>query len=146
MAPPTLRSGPWDPQQVADHLSAAVIPLRLATSGTFPLVQSLWFTFDGESLWCATQQDSVAVKRVHRDGNVGFEVAGDAPPYRGVRGTGRATIDPERGAEVLGLLLDKYLGSEPTPLATWLLSRAHTEVAMRIDDLSVSSWDYSARM
>lgn len=146
MTSPALRSGPWDAEQVAAHLAAAVIPLRLATAGTHPMVQSLWFTFDGASLWCATQVDSLVVARIRRNAAVGFEIAADAPPYRGVRGTGRATIDPSRGAEVLASLLDRYLGPEATPLGTWLLSRAETEVAIRIDDLAVSSWDYSARM
>lgn len=146
MTSPALRSGPWDGAQVDRYLRDAVIPLRLATSGTFPLVQSLWFAFDGTALWCATQADSVAATRVTRNGRVGFEIAADTPPYRGVRGTGHATIVPERGADVLTELLLRYLGSDTTPLATWLLSRAATEVALRIDTLTVTSWDYSGRM
>lgn len=143
---PTLRSGPWDQQRVREHLESAVIPLRLATAGTFPLVQSLWFTFDGASLWCATQADSVVARRVRRSANVGFEIASDLPPYRGVRGTGTASVDMTRGPEVLAELIDRYLGDEPTPLGEWLLSRSDTEVAIRIDGLTVTSWDYSARM
>lgn len=123
-----------------------MIPLRLATAGTFPLVQSLWFTFDGSSLWCATQADSVVARRVQRSANVGFEIASDMPPYRGVRGTGTASLDDTRGPEVLGVLIDRYLGAEPTSLGDWLLSRADNEVAIRIDGLTVTSWDYSARM
>ena len=143
---PTLRSGPWDEQRVREHLEAAVIPLRLATAGTFPLVQSLWFTFDGSSLWCATQADSVVARRVQRNSHVGFEIASDLPPYRGVRGTGTASLDTGRGPEVLAGLIDRYLGAEPTPLGAWLLSRSDREVAIRIDGLTVTSWDYSARM
>lgn len=146
MIEPVLRSGPWDGQQVAAHLHESVIPLRIATAGTFPLVQSLWFTFDGSTLWCATQADSVVARRVQRESKVGFEIAADQPPYRGVRGSGNATIDPDAGARVLAHLIERYLGPEPTPLGEWLLSRADNEIALRIDDLVVSSWDYSARM
>ncbi len=146
MTPPALRSGPWSAEQVDDYLSSTVIPVRLASAGRQPLVQSLWFAYDGAALWCATQEDSVVAKRVRRDGRVGFEVAADAPPYRGVRGTGRATVVPERGAQVLADLITRYLGSTPTPLATWLLSRSATEVALRIDELALTSWDYSGRM
>lgn len=146
MAPLTLRSGPWSSTQITDHLKQAAIPLRLATAGTFPLVQSLWFHFDGSSLWCATQADSVVACRIAREANVGFEVAPDTPPYRGVRGTGHATIDAARGPDILELLIDRYLGTDPTPLGAWLMSRASTEVAIRITDLTVTSWDYSARM
>lgn len=145
-SPPTLRSGPWEQQRVREHLAKSVIPLRLATAGTFPLVQSLWFTFDGASLWCATQADSVVARRVRRNANVGFEIASDLPPYRGVRGTGTASLDATRGSDVLAELIDRYLGAEPTPLGEWLLSRSSTEIAIRIDELVVTSWDYSARM
>jgi hypothetical protein len=43
-------------------------------------------------------------------------------------------------------LIDKYLGDRTVPLAKWLLSRLDEEVAIRIDSLTVTSWDYSSRM
>jgi hypothetical protein len=73
-------------------------------------------------------------------------VAPDAPPYHGVRGRGVATLDPARGAEVLGLLVDRYLGTRESPFARWLLARASAEVAIRIEPSSLVSWDFSARM
>ena len=141
-----VRSGPWSPDRVRAHLRDARIPLRLATNGEFPLVQSLWFLLDEDALWCATQADAVVVRRVTRDARCGFEVSADQPPYRGVRGTGRAQIVPDAGREVLPRLIARYLGDEPTDLSRWLLSRLDREVAIRIDDLSVTSWDYSGRM
>jgi hypothetical protein len=108
-------------------------------------VQSLWFSFDGAALWCCTHKDSILVARLTRDARCGFEVCADSPPYRGVRGTGTATAEPAAATIVLPGLISRY-GQEGTPLATWLLSRIHDEVAIRISDLSVTSWDYSARM
>jgi hypothetical protein len=141
-----IRSGPWTSDQVDQYLRATAIPLRLATAGRKLLVQSLWFEFDGSSLWCASQSDSVLVRRLRKDDRIGFEVSADAPPYRGVRGHGRAHLDPPRAADLLPRLIERYLGSTPSPLADWLLSRIDNEVAIRIDDLTVTSWDYSARM
>ena len=141
-----IRSGPWSANQIDAHLRSATIPIRLASSGTFPLVQSLWFTFDGTALWCATPRDSVLSKRLSRANGIGFEVAADTPPYFGVRGTGRAHLLPSDAATVLPQLIDKYLGDQTVPLAKWLLSRLDEEVAIRIDSLTLSSWDYSARM
>ena len=141
-----IRSGPWSANQIDAHLRSATIPIRLASSGTFPLVQSLWFTFDGTALWCATPRDSVLSKRLSRANGIGFEVAADTPPYFGVRGTGRAQLLPADAATVLPRLIDKYLGDQTAPLAKWLLSRLDEEVAIRIDSLALSSWDYSARM
>lgn len=144
----TVRSGPWSPTQIEAWLTEATIPLRLATSGRRgPLVQSVWFSYAGESLWCATQSDSVLARRVARDASVGWEVAPDQPPYRGTRGTGRASLVEERDevAHVLEGLIARY-GQAGTELADWLLSRVADEVAIRIDDLRITSWDYSSRM
>lgn len=146
MASVTIRSGPWSASEVTDHLTSSVIPLRLASAGKQLLVQSLWFDFDGTSLWCASQSDSVLVRRLRKDDRVGFEVSSDQPPYRGVRGHGRAHLDPPRAADLLPRLIERYLGPAPSPLGSWLLSRIDSEVAIRIDRLTVSSWDYSGRM
>ena len=143
-----VRSGPWSLEGVEAFLRDAVIPVRLATGGRdgAPLVQSLWFRYDDDALWCATQQSSVLARRLSVDARCGFEVAGDAPPYRGVRGTGRAELLTEPAREVLEGLVDRYHGTRDSRFARWLLSRAETEVAVRIGDLSVVSWDFGQRM
>lgn len=144
----TLRSGPWSPTEVEAWLTETVIPIRLGTEGKKgPLVQSLWFQYMDGSLWCATQSDSVLAKRVRRSRNIGWEVSPDAPPYRGVRGTGIGTIitDPVVVESTLRSVISRY-GQADTPLATWLLGRLNNEIAVRIDDLRITSWDYSPRM
>jgi nitroimidazol reductase NimA-like FMN-containing flavoprotein (pyridoxamine 5'-phosphate oxidase superfamily) len=143
----TVRSGPWQPAEVEAFLATATIPVRLASNGrTYPLVQSLWFRYEGGSLWCCTRADSVLVRRLTRDRHCAFEVSADLPPYRGVRGRGKATVLTEGADATLPALLERYLGGTESPLATWLLSRLDEEVVIRIDDLVVTSWDYSARM
>ena len=64
----------------------------------------------------------------------------------GVRGTGNASLHPSEAVRILPLLINRYLGDEPSTLADWLLSRLDVEVAIRIGDLSVTSWDFSSRM
>ena len=142
-----IRSGPWAAAAIADFLDRARIPIRLATSGRhFPVVQSLWFLHEGGALWCCTQADSVLAARIAADPRVGFEVSSDQPPYRGVRGTGHATLLADEAARILPRLLDRYVESPGSPLGDWLLSRLDTEVAVRLDGLMVTSWDYSSRM
>jgi hypothetical protein len=131
---------------VREHVATARIPMRVASNGSFPLVQSVWFLFEEDALWCATQADAVLTRRLTRDPRCGFEISGDLPPYRGVRGTGHASIDPAAARDVLPRLITRYLGDEPNSLAQWLLSRLDSEVAIRIGDLRVTSWDYSGRM
>jgi nitroimidazol reductase NimA-like FMN-containing flavoprotein (pyridoxamine 5'-phosphate oxidase superfamily) len=135
-------------ERVTRYLREARVPARLAClgAGGAPLVCSLWYLFDGAALWCASQGDAVVVRRLGADPRVGFEVAGDEPPYKGVRGQGRAELRPADGARVLTELLDRYQGGRATPLARWLLARADREVAVRIEIDWLTAWDYSARM
>jgi len=142
----TVRSGPWDPAEVAEYLDAAVIPIRLATQGDeYPIVQSLWYLRADDVLWCCTQEDSVLARRLGREPRCGFEIAEEDPPYRGVRGTGHATLHREQASTVLDRLIDRY-GQSDTALARWLASRVATEVAVRIEPVALWCWDYSARM
>jgi hypothetical protein len=142
----TVRSGPWNAAGVRAFLQEAAIPIRLATNGPGPpVVQSLWFVYDGDALCCCTRADAVLTARIARDPRCGFEVSSDLPPYRGVRGSGTATIDADGAATVLPALIERY-GQGQTPLAQWLLSRLPDEVSIRISGLTVTSWDYSTRM
>ena len=87
----TVRSGPWPAAEIEAYLASATIPVRLASNGrTYPLVQSLWFRYEKGALWCCTRADSVLVRRLLRDRHCAFEVSADLPPYRGVRGRGKA--------------------------------------------------------
>lgn len=143
----TIASGPWTSFQIQEFWTTAVIPIRLATAGTpGPTVQSLWFLPQDDTLWCCTQRDALVVRRLEAEPSCGFEIAGDHPPYRGVRGHGRATIKPSSAARILPLLLERYNIAPDSSLSKWLLSRIDDEVAIRITDLSVTSWDYAERM
>ena len=140
-------TGPWDFPQISSFLAQAVIPIRVASSGSRgPIVQSLWFDFDEGALWCATQASSLLVKRLTANNEIGFEVSGDDAPYRGVRGTGVASIHPELAGEVLHRLIKKYQGDVETDLSRWLLSRLDKEVAVKITALTLATWDFSGRM
>lgn len=140
--------GPWTRERIEQHLRDIVVPVRLASLGAdgFPVVVSLWFLYEENGLWCATQASSRLITRLRRDPRCGFEIAADRAPYRGVRGRAMAALDPGRGATLLPRLIRRYLGTEESPLATWLLGRAATEVAIRLERLRVSSWDFSRRM
>lgn len=140
-------SGPWDASTTEAFLSNEVIPVRLATTGrTGAIVQSMWFDYVDGFIWCSTQADSVIVRRLRHDPRVGFEVAPDSPPYHGVRGRAIADIVHMGAAEVLDRLIEKYLDDPASNLARWLRSRRTTEVALRLNPLTMHTFDYSARM
>jgi hypothetical protein len=47
---------------------------------------------------------------------------------------------------VLHRLISKYQGNSETELSKWLLSRLDKEVAVKIDVLTLATWDFSGRM
>lgn len=141
-------TGPWREKTVATYLDETRIPLRLATlapSGT-PCVTSLWYVRRGATLWCATVQSAALVRALRADPRCAFEIAGDRPPYRGVRGQGTARLDDGAGEEVLRALIARYLGDDTSELARWLLTRVDREVAIEIAPTRLTSWDYTRRM
>ncbi len=140
--------GCWTEEQSTDFLAESRIPLRLAVQdGTgCPIVMSLWFLYDDGVFWCATNANARVVSFLTSQPRCGFEVAGDTPPYRGVRGKGRASLHPEKGGDVLKRLLDRYGIQASSKLAATLLSRIDEEVAIRIVPERISSWDFSRRM
>lgn len=144
----TRYRGRWDEPGVADYLDGARVPVRLATrtprGGLWML--SLWFRrVDGE-LRCATAADADVVEYLESDPEVAFEVSTNDPPYRGVRGNGTATVDPDEGKELLRSLLERYLGGTDNPTGRRLLRDEREEVRIRIEPRTVYSWDYSERM
>ncbi len=145
---PVRISGPWSLKRAQEHLEGTRVPIRLACTNAsgFPIVASLWYLYREGALWCATQLNAAVARFIDKDPRCGFEVAGDLPPYQGVRGWGRAWIVPDQGPMVLQVLIERYLGGRDVPLSRWLMSRAENEIAIRIDPECIVTWDYSDRM
>lgn len=141
-------TGSWTRDRMADFLDDAVIPIRLGcrTPGGGLWMLSLWFVYRDDALWCATGESADVVTYLRADPGVSFEVSVNNPPYRGVRGQGSVTIEPDPEKELLRDLLDRYLGGTDSSLARRLLSADRDEVTIRIDPRKIYTWDYSDRM
>ncbi len=122
--------------------------MRLAfnTDEGYPAIVSLWYLWHHNTLWCVTHRDAWLITRLREDPRIGFEIAVNDMPYKGVRGHAKATLWPDKGPEILELALARYLGNTPSKLADWLRSRAQEEIAIRLDVRQFSCWDYSPRM
>jgi hypothetical protein len=133
---------------VNDFLTRACVPIRLAclTIGDWPITISLWYAYMEEKFFCATQKNAAILKYLYNNSKCGFEVAGDLPPYRGVRGWGYAKLNEARGSEILHILIKKYLKDEKSQFVDFLLRRAENEIAIEIKPLSVFHYDYFNRM
>lgn len=138
----------WSAPRVEEFFRSYVAPLRVAvqTESGFPLLLSLWFQYEDGKLLCATKGDSRVAQCLRRDPRCAFELAPNEPPYFGVRGRGKAGLASEGAVELLGGLIDRYLGSRDSDLAGWLLRNAEDEVAISIDIEWMIAWDYSNRM
>ncbi len=133
---------------VAQFLQETVIPLRLSclTPSGWPMVLSLWYLHENGRFYCATSQKAKVARYLRQNNRCAFEVAGDQPPYKGVRGQAIATLDPQRGPEILARLLQRYLGGTDSPLAQQLLARQEQEVAIILEPTNHFTWDFTARM
>ena len=138
----------WSAVQIEEFLEQARIPMRLACVGKddFPIVASLWFCYRDGELWSATHQSAHLVKQLREHSRVGFEIATNEYPYRGVRGKAVATLVREGAEEVLRDLIARYLGDSNRELADWLLSRADEEYLIRLTPKRFNAWDFSDRM
>ena len=138
----------WSNEQVHAFLLETRIPVRVACNGSsgHPLLASLWFVPQDGMLWCATQRGARIVSLLTGDPRCAFEVSVEAPPYRGVRGTGVATLREDRGEEILRILIERYLGGTDCKLASILLDRADQEIAIGIEPHTLVTWDYTERM
>lgn len=141
-------SSAWSIDEIETFLMAQEIPLRLGmhSGAAAPLVCSLWYLYDDAAFWCATQKSAKVVSLLERQADCAFEVAGDSMPYRGVRGQGHATLLVADGPAILTRLVDRYLHGRNSNFAQWLLKRSAHEVAIRINPLWLTSWDFTARM
>lgn len=140
--------GCWSGADIAAFLEEQRIPMRLAVhdSAGSPWVMSLWFLYENDRLWCATNRHAKLVSYLRVHSQCGFEVAGDIPPYRGMRGKGVASLIPERGAEILSRLLQRYGIERSSSLSKTLLAKVEDEVAIAITPDRISSWDFTTRM
>ena len=88
---------------VQQYLAEIQIPIRLSCldESGWPVVLSLWYLFEDGMLYCATPQKAKVVAYLETEPRCAFEIASDQPPYCGLRGQALASIEPERGLEIL---------------------------------------------
>lgn len=141
-------TGTWDRAETEAFLTSETVPIRLScrTRGDDLWMLSLWYRYRDEAVWCATSASADVVDYLSHDDRVAFEISTNSMPYKGVRGNGTASVDPDSGKALLSELLERYLGGTDSPLAERLLSPERDEVRIRIDPARVYTWDFSDRM
>ena len=138
----------WSKAEATAYLEDATVPVRLAcrTPNGGLWILSLWFRYDNGAVHCATSADADVVSYLEANPSVAFEISDNDPPYRGVRGAGEVTIEPDEGKALLRELFERYLGGTDNALADRLLAEGREEVRIRIDPTKLYTWDFSERM
>jgi nitroimidazol reductase NimA-like FMN-containing flavoprotein (pyridoxamine 5'-phosphate oxidase superfamily) len=142
--------GDWDHDRASEFLTDERIPVRLschAPDGGLWML-SLWYEYDPNAgeFNCATAASADVVRYLRADDAVAFEISTNDPPYRGVRGQGRARLEPDQNKALLKRLLERYLGGTDSPLAKRLLDPARDEVRITVDIEKAYTWDFTSRM
>jgi nitroimidazol reductase NimA-like FMN-containing flavoprotein (pyridoxamine 5'-phosphate oxidase superfamily) len=135
-------------KKIDDSFLLTKIPIRLACikpTGV-PTVLSLWYVVSDDKIYCATQKTAKIITYLKNNSACSFEIAGDSPPYRGIRGEGIAKILNDKGESVLLALINKYLGKKESNLSNFLKKNSKTEVAIEIEPQRIHAYDYSSRM
>jgi hypothetical protein len=130
-----------------DLLRGEPLPLRICANGAngYPIICSLWFKYEEERLYCATNSQAFIAKYLRIDPKCTFEISTNTAPYSGIRGQAVARILPN-GIELLESLLVRYI-ERPDPIfAKWLLNKGRRDVIVELEAKSISCWDYKSRM
>ncbi|NUE00946.1 pyridoxamine 5'-phosphate oxidase family protein [Halorubraceae archaeon YAN] len=141
-------SGAWDEVETKTFLTETTVPIRLSchTPDGQLWMLSLWYALRNGTLHCATSKHADVVRYLQADNRVAFEISTNEPPYMGVRGNGRATIEPDENKTQLRSLIERYLGDTDSALAARLLNPEREEVAITITPHRLYTWDFSDRM
>lgn len=137
-----------DSKKIENLVNDTKIPIRIGciTSSGHPIVMSLWYTMIDGKIYCATQKKAKIITHIKNNPTVGFEIAADNPPYRGMRGHGKAKVIENMGNDVLDILINKYLGNKISTLSEFLRNNSENEVAIEISPERLFTYDYSKRM
>ena len=123
-----------DKQNLEILIPREKIPIRISfmKSNGFPSVVSLWYTHANGRIYCAVQKTAKIISFVQKNPKCGFEIAGDMPPYKGLRGEGTVNVLQDKGKEILETLIEKYLGAKESTLSRFLRDNSKNEVAIEI--------------
>ena len=123
------------------------MPIRFAVQGEggFAKIISLWYQYRDGCFYSVTHDSSWVLHQLKTNNQVGFEIAANTPPYKGIRGVGHLSVSALRD-DLQEQLIDHYLGSRQSDFARWLLSYKAGEMVIQIKPEKMSTWDYTEKM
>ena len=135
-------------QETVEFLANSKKNLQLGTidEKNEPNVHPVWFLYENEKIYVATETKSKKVKNIQKNNSVYFSVDDDASDYRGVRGKGTARIldETEFNVKITEKIVTKYAGSLDGNLAKEVMSeiKSGDEVLIEITPKFFSVWSF----
>ena len=123
------------------------MPLRLAVQGKegFAQIISLWYQYRDGCFYSVTRDSGWVLEQLKTSNQVGFEIAANTPPYKGIRGAGRLSVQALQD-NLHEQLMDHYLGGRQSDFARWLLSYKSSGMVIEIKPDNITTWDYTDKM
>jgi len=140
------KAGPLDQHEVEALLSGPNI-LRLGVvderDGS-PMVHPVWFYYENEMFFIATDTDSAKARSIRKNPNVYFVVDLVQGPPRGVRGKGIARIsdDHSYATEVTKKCTVKYLGTSEGEAARKIIETGNDSSVIEIIPRYIATWKF----
>lgn len=88
-----------------------------------PMVNPVWFHWDGHHIRFATTRGTQKVRNLHRDPRIALSIVDPANPGRYLEIRGHVTFASDPDATVINLLYKKYMGIDihPEPDLDWVV-------------------------
>lgn len=142
---------PMNEQEILDFLSTGKLNIHLGTEDEkgHANVHPAWYLYDPsrEKIYLETSKQAKKTHNIRKNENVYFCIDDPNPPYKGVRGKGRARIheDIDFNVPIAEKIMVKYLGSTQHTMAKTLLDmqKKGQSVVLEISPKYYSTWDYS---
>ena len=134
--------------EIIQFLSTCKKNLQLGTidEKNEPNVHPVWFLFENEKLYIATETKSKKLKNIRKNNLVYFSVDDDSSDFRGVRGKGNARIleDREFNVKITEKIVMKYAGNLEGNLAKEVMSEIKdgSELLIEISPKFYSAWSF----
>ena len=137
---------PLDRREVEEMLSGPNI-LRLGLiderDGS-PIVHPVWFYYENEMLFIATDTDGAKARSLRKNPHVYFVVDVAQGPPRGVRGKGTARVSDDHAyaTEVTRKCAEKYLGTTESEIAKKIIESGSDSSVIEVIPSFIATWKF----
>ena len=135
-------------KEIVDFLKTSKKNLQLGTidEKKEPNVHPVWYLYENEKLYIATEAKSKKLRNIQKNNTVYFSIDDDSDDFRGVRGKGVARIiyDIQFNVEITEKIVLKYAKSLDGNLAKEIMNEIKdgSEVLIEITPKFYSAWTF----